>query len=62
MLFIQSVNVCMCVCVCARVCVCALRVEGKHSADTADFRQKEGKGRRGEKKKNRHSSKILMAE
>lgn len=47
------------------MCVNVLRVEGKHSADTADFPPEGGKreeGERGEKKKNRYSSKILMAE
>lgn len=44
---------------CVRVCVST--VEGKHSADAAKF-PLEGRSREGGKKKNRYSSKILMAE
>lgn len=43
------------------VCVCVSTVEGKHSADAAKF-PLEGRSREGGKKKNRYSSKILMAE
>lgn len=43
------------------VCVCFLRVEGKQSADPADFPLRR-KSVGGGEKKNRYSSKILMAE
>ena len=59
----------MCVCVCVCVSVCDLRVEGKHSADTADFlpegemrEEKKSRNKRREKIENRYRRKILMPE